>query len=472
MKTNSRRAIVLVAAMSSFLLPYMSSSVNIALPTIGREFLMDAVSLSWVATAYLLAAAVFLVPFGRLADIHGRKRIFASGILIYTAASLVSGVSTHATLLISARALQGMGEAMMFGTGMALLTSAFPPGERGRALGINVAAVYTGLSLGPFLGGALTEHFGWRSVFLTNVPLGLLTILVVSRKLADDSPPRGAPREKFDIVGAAIYATALVSVMYGFSLLPAKEGIWLMLAGLLGMVAFIRWEGAVASPCLDTALFRTNVGFAFSNLAALINYASTFAVTFLLSLYLQYTRGMNPEAAGLILLSQPVTMALFSPFAGRLSDRMEPRIVASAGMATTSAALFLFTLLGGATSLRFVVACLVLLGLGLALFSSPNTNAVMSCVDRSCYGVASATLGTMRLVGQMLSMGIAMVLLAAYVGGQNILPEQSSPLFLLSSMKVAFAVFSGFCFIGMFASLARGKIHAEQAANSLKGREN
>ncbi len=460
---------MIVAAMSSFLLPYMASSVNIALPTIGREFLMDAVSLSWVATAYLLAAAVFLVPFGRLADIHGRKKIFASGVMIYTAASLVSGISAHATILISARALQGLGEAMMFGTGMALLTSAFPPGERGRALGINVAAVYAGLSLGPFFGGVLTEHFGWRSVFLTNVPLGLLTILVVSRKLADDddAPPHGTAREKFDIIGAAIYALSLVSGMYGFSLLPAPEGLWLILAGLVGIVAFVKWEGAVRYPCLDTALFRTNVVFAFSNLAAMINYASTFAVTFLLSLYLQYTKGMNPEAAGLILLSQPVIMAIFSPFAGKLSDRMEPRVVASAGMALTSASLFMFTLLDAGTQLRFVVACLVLLGLGLALFSSPNTNAVMSCVDMTCYGVASATLGTMRLIGQMLSMGIAMLMFATYVGGENISPGQSYPMFL-SSMRGAFVIFSVFCFLGMFASLARGKIHAK-AANSLKG---
>lgn len=441
-------------------MPFMSSSVNIALPTIGREFLMDAVSLGWVATAYILAAAVFLLPFGRLADIHGRKKIFASGILICTLASLVSALSGHATVLILSRAFQGLGSAMMFGTGMALLTSAFPSGERGRALGINVASVYVGLSVGPFIGGSLTHYFGWRSVFLANVPLGLLALFVALWKLVDDDNSKdGAEvKEKFDIGGAAIYALSLVSGMYGFSLLPAVEGVWLILAGFIGIAAFVKWESAVGCPCLDIALFRNNAVFAFSNLAAMINYASTFAVTFLLSLYLQYTKGMNPEAAGLILVSQPVTMAFLSPFAGKLSDRVEPRLVSSAGMAVTSAALFLFVFLNEGTGFGFIVASLVLLGFGLALFSSPNTNAVMSCVERKCYGVASATLGTMRLIGQMLSMGIAMLIFAAYVGRGQISPELYS--LFLSGMKAAFAVFAVMCFLGVFASLARGKAHA------------
>lgn len=454
---NNRRAIVIVAARSSFLLPFMSSSVNIALPSIGKEFMMDAVSLSWVATAYILAVAVFLVPLGRLADIHGRKKIFTIGVLIFTASSLSSGISAHATILISSRVLQGIGEAMMFVTAMALLTSAFPPGELGRALGINVASVYTGLSVGPFIGGWLTQNFGWRSVFLTSVPLGILTFLVMFRKLADDRP--SGVREKFDIVGAAIYAFALVSVMYGVSLLPATEGLWLTLAGLAGVVAFVRWESAAGCPCIDIALFKSNATFAFSNLAALISYSATFAITFLLSLYLQYTKGMSPQSAGLILLSQPVTMAFFSPFAGKLSDRVEPRIVASVGMAITMAGLFSFTFLNEGTTLGAIVANLVLLGFGFALFSSPNTNAVMSCVEKRRYGVASATLGTMRLLGQMLSMGIAMLIFATYVGREQISPA-AYPAFL-SGAKAAFVIFTVLCFFGMLASLVRGKIRKE-----------
>jgi EmrB/QacA subfamily drug resistance transporter len=334
----------------------MGSSVNIALPSIGKEFAMDAVLLSWVATSFLLAAAMFLVPSGRIADIHGRKRIFTYGILIYTVSSLLSAISTSAIILISYRVLQGIGGAMIFGTAVAILTSVFPPGERGKALGINVAAVYLGLSLGPFLGGFLTQHFGWRSIFLANVPLGLIIIVIIFWKLKGEWAE--AKGEKFDFTGSIIYSLTLVAIMYGFSLLPAMSSAWLILIGVLGISAFVVWELRVESPVLNINLFRNNTVFAFSNLAALINYSATFAVTFLLSLYLQYINGLSPQNAGLILISQPVVMAIFSPFAGRLSDRIEPRIVASIGMALASVGLFLFTFLNEKTSLEFIIASL------------------------------------------------------------------------------------------------------------------
>ncbi|HEX9899696.1 MAG TPA: MFS transporter, partial [Candidatus Methylomirabilis sp.] len=201
---------------------------------------------------------------------------------------------------------------------------------------------------------------------------------------------------------------------------------------------------------------RGNAVFTFSNLAALINYSATFAVTFLLSLYLQYTKGLGPRDAGLILVSQPLVMAAFSPIAGRLSDRIEPRTVASLGMAFTVLGLVLLAFLGEGTPLAFIVATLVILGFGFALFSSPNTNAVMSSVDRRLYGVASATLGTMRLSGQMLSMGIAMLVFALYVGRVRI--GAANPASFLYSLKVAFAIFAILCFFGIFASLARGRL--------------
>ena len=197
-----KAAVLLVATLASFLTPFMGSSVNIALPSIGRHFGMDAVSLSWVATAYLLAAAVFLVPFGKLADIYGRKRVFTLGMMVYTVASLFLALSPSAAMLIAFRVVQGIGSAMIFGTAVAMLTSVFSPQERGRALGVNVAAVYLGLSLGPFLGGLLTEHFGWRSVFWFNVPLGLLIIAAVFWKLkAEWAEARG---ERFDLGGSPV----------------------------------------------------------------------------------------------------------------------------------------------------------------------------------------------------------------------------------------------------------------------------
>ena len=450
----NQRAALLVATLGSFLTPFMGSAINIALPSIGGELAMDAIELGWVAMAYLLAAAMFLVPFGRMADIYGRKRIFTCGILIFTIASILLAMANSGIMLISFRALQGIGGAMIFGTGVAILTSVFPAEERGKVLGINVASVYLGLSLGPFLGGFLTQHFGWRSIFWANVPLGFIVLTFIFWKLKGEWAE--AKGEKFDIIGSGIYSFMLVAIMYGISLLPEMLGVWLILVGVLGVVAFVKWEMKVASPVLDISLFRNNTVFAFSNLAALVNYSATFAVGFLLSLYLQYIKGFSPQSAGIVLISAPVIQAIFSPLAGRLSDRIEPRIVASAGMALTVIGLALFAFLSEGTSLGFIVGSLVILGFGFALFSSPNANAVMSSVEKRFYGVASATMGTMRLTGQMLSMGMVMLIFALYIGRVQVTPEYYS--LFLRSVNSMFIIFAVLCFGGIFASLLRGKV--------------
>jgi EmrB/QacA subfamily drug resistance transporter len=451
--TTSKRAVLLIAVMSSFLTPFTSSSVNIALPSIGTQLSLNAVALSWVATAYLLAAAVFLVPFGRTADIYGRKMIFRFGIIIDAIASILCATSNSGEWLIVFRALQGVGGAMIFGTGIAILTSVFPAHERGRALGISTAAVYTGLSVGPLVGGFLTGHFGWRSIFLLNAFLGLMIIVVVFWKLKGEWAE--AKGESFDYVGSIIYSLALVAVFYAFSVLPALWGIWLIVIGVIGLVAFIRWGIRQKYPVLNISFFRNNTVFAFSNLAALINYSATFAVAFLLSLYLQYVKGFTPEHAGLILIAQPVIMVICSPIAGSLSDRIEPRLVASIGMALTTAGLVMLTFLSNDTGLQFILISLVILGLGFGFFSSPNTNAVMGSVERKFYGVAAGTLGTMRLTGQAFSMGMALLLFALYIGRVQITPEYY-PLFL-KSMKIAFSISAALCFAGIFASIARGR---------------
>jgi len=432
----------------------MSSSISIALPSIGKEFETNAILLSWIVTSYLLATAICLVPFGRIADIVGIKKIFTYGIFIYTISSLLSAVSTSAVMLIFFRVLQGIGGAMTISTSIAILSSIFPTGEKGKALGINAAAIYFGLTLGPFLGGLLTEHFGWRSIFIANIPLGLITIVFTFWKIKGDWS--GAKGEKFDFIGSAIYSLLLISLMYGFSLLPSILGAGLILVGVLGFLAFVKWETKSESPVLNIGLFRNNRVFTFSNFATLANYSATYAVVFLLSLYLQYIKGFSPQNAGLILVSKPIIQAALSPFTGRLSDKIEPQKVASVGMALTSVALFLFSFLNKNTALALIIACLILLGFGLGLFASPNTNAVMSSVKPRFYGVASATLSTMRATGGVLSMGITTLLFAIYMGRVEITPEYY-PLFLTSA-RIAFAIFATLCLGGIFASLARGKI--------------
>jgi EmrB/QacA subfamily drug resistance transporter len=453
-KRINRTSALLITASGSFLTPFMGSSVNVALPTIGREFAMDAILLSWVSTSYILTAAMFLVPMGRIADIYGRKKIFTLGILILTVFSLLSAVAASPWMLIAGRVLQGIGASMIFGTGVAILTSIFPAGERGKVLGINVTSVYLGLSLGPFIGGFLTEHGGWRSIFWVIVPLGLFVIGLTFWKLEGEwAEARG---EKFDLGGSLLYGLTLLSIMYGFTHLPGAAGGGLILLGIGGLAAFVRWELKTASPVLNLNLFRKNRVFAFSNLAALIHYSATFGVGFLLSLYLQYVKGFNPSHAGSVLVCQPAMQAFFSPFAGRLSDRIEPRIVASIGMGFSAFGLLLLAFLTEKTNLGFIIVSLLLLGFGFALFSSPNTNAVMSSVEKKYYGVSSGTIGTMRLIGQMLSMGMATLLFAIYLGRVQITVE-SYP-FFLKSARTAFLIFAFLCAGGIFASLARGKV--------------
>jgi MFS family permease len=321
-------------------------------------------------------------------------------------------------------------------------------------LGINVASVYIGLSLGPTIGGILTQQLGWRSIFLGIVPLGLTIIAFVLWQVKGEWAE--AEGETLDMAGSAIYALALVALMVGFSRLPATTGFGLIAVAVLGLGAFVAWELRARNPVLNIHLLTSNRAFAFSNLAALINYGATAAVAFLISLYLQYIQGLTPQQAGLILIAQPIVMAVFSPLAGRLSDRVEPRIVATTGMAFTAVGLALMVFVGPTTSLWALVIRLGLLGFGFALFSSTNMNAIMGSVTKQYYGVASAMLATMRLMGQMLSQGIATLLFALFIGRVAITREYYAA--FLASMKTAFAIFTVLCIFGIFSSLVRGKI--------------
>jgi MFS family permease len=449
-----RNLVLVVTGIAAFVMPFSAASMNVALKSIDLEFHPDAILLGWVVTSFLLAAAVFIVPFGRIADMYGRKQVFIAGLGVIVGFSAVGALSSSIWMLIGSRIVQGIGSAMIAGTSIAILTSAFPPKERGRVLGINVGIVYVGLSLGPFVGGLVTRYAGWRYIFALNALLCSIGLVLAIWKLADDwQCARDGP---FDIGGCVIYGGMLFALMYGLSLLPAIEGVYWMAGGLLALAAFVVWEMRHSAPVLKLSLFARNIPFAFSNAAALINYSATFSVSFLLSIYLQYIQGMPEEAAGLVLVTAPAVQAVLSPFAGRLSDRVEPQVVASAGMGITTAGLLLFTLVNAGTPLPYVVTGLALIGLGFALFSSPNMNAIMSSVGRCDYGVASGMVGTMRLIGQMLSLGIAMLTFSLFMGRVQITPDRYP--MLITSIKVAFIVSALLCAAGILASLARGKV--------------
>ena len=449
------KIVLLIVTATSFVTPFMGSALNIAIPAIGAEFSSSATVLSWVATSYILATATCLLPAGRFADINGRSRVYKTGIFIFSASTLLCGAVDSIGGLIFMRILQGIGGSFIFSTGIALLAAVYPPESRGKALGFATASTYVGLSAGPVVGGLISFHLGWRFIFWLSAILGFLVFAMAYRFLRKE--PSAAAGERFDTVGCVLYMCGLVISLYGFAFLVDGLLPRLMLGiGLLLLAGFVRYELRRDHPLLEIRLFTENLTFAFSNLAAMINYSATFAIGFLASLHLQVVMGLDSRAAGWVMLSQPMLMALFSPFAGRLSDRVEPRIVASGGMALTTLGLMMFIFVDQQTTLPVIMGELALIGLGFAFFSSPNNNAIMGAVGKDKYGVAASSLATMRMSGQALSMSTVALIMAMH-GGKEALASQSVDK-ILASTQSALVVFTLLSTAGIYFSLKRGRI--------------
>ena len=443
------KAVLLAVTMTSnFFNPLMGAAVNVALPNIGIEFSLDAVMLSWITMAYLLASAVFLVPLGKIGDMWGRKKMFLLGNIFFGLATILCAAADSGYSLIIGRLLQGVGSAMMFSTSMAIVISAFPVSERGKVIGLNVSAVYVGLSVSPILGGVLTQTLGWRSLFIINAVVSLLVSIAIIIKIKAEWKEN--ENDKFDWFGAIIYIPSMTALMFGFSKLPTPLATFFTAAGIAGLIIFVMMELKHPFPLLNMKLFFENRVFGSSNLSAFINYAATFAVSFILSLYLQYSKHLSPKDAGMILIAQPVLMAVTAIFSGRLSDKISPRLLASSGMAICVVGMALLTFIEADTSYIYLIAALGILGFGFGLFSSPNTNMVMSSVTRNYYGIASATLSTMRATGMMFSMAIASLSIHLFVGNQKI-NDLNVGSFIHSS-KIVFIIFTILCVAGIFLS--------------------
>ncbi|MDR1407243.1 MAG: MFS transporter [Tannerella sp.] len=450
MQKNSAFTFICLA---SFLVPFMGSAINLSLPQIGSAFSMKAVSLTWIATSYLIATAISQVPFARLGDMVGRRKVFICGTAIFSVFTFLCGLAPSGTLLIVFRGLSGLGSAMMFGTSMAILISIFPPQRRGRAIGINTAVVYFALASGPFAGGLLTHHWGWKSLFFLT---GIFGFFVVAGSLlvlkGEWSESKG---EKFDFAGSIIYAAGLFGLILGFSRLPHALSFVCLLLGIAAFVLFVRYELKVGQPVFNVRIFSGNRVFGLSNLSSLINYACTYAVAYMMSLYLQYIRGFNAQHAGMILIVQAVVQCLVSLYAGKLSDRLNPAGIATTGMGVIFCGLCGLVFLSPDTPMAVVLVLLILLGVGFGLFSSPNANIVMSSVEKKFYGQASATIGTMRLVGQSFSMGIAMMAISLHTGNRLIVPELYPQ--LMKSFHMTFVVCGILCAVGTYTSTFRVK---------------
>lgn len=447
------RMVMLVVCLSAGLVPLMGSALNLALPYINAEFSLNARAAGWIATSYMLSTAIFQIPCARLADMVGRKRVYISGMAVFFLFSVLSGLAGSGGELIAYRALSGIGSAMIFSSNVAILTSAVPPEKRGWALGMNSASVYFSLAAGPFIGGFITQAFGWHGIFF--MAAGLSLCLMVAAIMIVKDNWRSEKVRRFDYAGAVIYATGLSTLIYGFSRLPQAAGIALTVAGGAILWFFVYYERRAAEPLLDIKVFFINKIFRHGTLSALINYSATTSIAFMLSLYLQYVRGLTPTQAGSVLVGQSLVMALVSLGAGRMSDLMAPRKLAASGMLIIAVGLVMLCFITATTSFYYIIGVLIVIGFGFGVFSSPNMNIIMSSVGKEDYGLASAATGTFRLVGQAFSMGLAMMAISIVIGSVQLSPDVHEG--LIKSLRITFMVSSALCLYGIYSSSVRNK---------------
>lgn len=414
---------VLVNAVAT---PLMLSSVNVALPSIARDLHLDAVTLTWVPLAYLMAAVVLVLPCGRLADRFGRRRVFMVGTLGVILSSLQAGAAWNGPSFLVGRLLQGGFTAMLYATQVAIVSSVVPARERGRYIGYTVASVYIGLTIGPALGGWLIESWSWRASLWVHLPLSLLSLLIGFFSVGNDW--YGERHVPFDGVGSLLYGGGLAALLLGLARLPGVSGLLLALFGLLLLTGFLRHERRIAHPLIDIELLLQRSAFGRAAFTSLLMYTATFGNVVLVSLQLQYLEGASPLAAGQVMLIQPLTMTLLAPLFGRWSDRIDPRWLVSAGLVAAAAGLLTLAVTTGSGNHTALLTGLGCVGLGFSLFSAPNTNVLMGAVPRERYGAAAGVAATMRLLGQLASQGLVVMVFALLLGPVELARESHAAL--------------------------------------------
>jgi MFS family permease len=428
----------------------MGSSLNLALPELAQAFEKKKKKLGWVNSAFLIATAVFQVPFAKIADLIGRKKIFLLGVALFGIFSVACAGAWNFASLIAFRVFAGLGSAMIFGTNLAILSATYEAHERGKAMGVLTSVVYMALAVGPFLGGISTHYFGWKSVFC--IPGAILIVQAISvpffikREWVENSS------KHFDKRGSLIYGLAVFCLIFGFSEFPNMFAFIFVFAGILLFVFFYNYEKHREEPIFHVRLFGDNKVFTLASLTTLFSYTATAAAYFMLSLYLQFVRGFDARRAGLVLVSSAVVQSIAALFAGRLADKFEPSKIAMLGMSLSAVGLLGLVFAGIDSSIFAIVAMLLILGLGLGLFGSPNTKVIMGSVERKHISQASATVGTMRLSGQAFSMGIAMMSISLFIGDSPITPENFEN--FMQSWKFTFVLCAILCIASVCTSRA------------------
>lgn len=476
-ETAGKWSVLAIVAIGVFMATLDSSIVNISLPTIARDFgvpLSGAVE--WVVIAYLVATTAILLTAGRLADMIGRKVVWLAGLVVFTSSSALCGLAPSLAFLIGARALQGLGGALLMSISPAMLTTAFPSTERGKALGINAITVALGVSVGPVLGGFITASLSWRWIFYVNVPIGIIGIIaamLVLKERVKRNPGR------FDPLGAVLLAIGLASLTAGLSF--GQELQWnspiilgLLVVGVAALIALPFMEQRVQNPVIVLKLLRNRV-FVSSILSLLLSFLALFAVSFMMPFYFEQLRGFPTEVAGLLLTPVPLTLAVIAPISGSLADRFGSRWLAAGGLTVACIGLVLISQLNEHSSIFDIVWRMVFTSVGQAFFQSPNNSALMGSAPRDLQGSAAGFLATGRTFGQSVSVALAGAVFAGLGGaeaGALIARNPHSPHLVLyqqtfvTSFHATFLVCAAICAIGIFASLVRGK--AESRSNARK----
>ena len=448
MKLDLETYVIFVSFITSFFAVFLSNGVIIGVPAIAQDFAMNNVIQNWVPTILFLVVAVFTVPAGQISGKFGVKKSLLAGVSVFLIGSLGACLSFSTESFLLFRMVQGAGMAFLNVSAMAMVVHAVKPQNRGKALGFTVTGVYLATSLSPVICGFLVHNLGWRSIFYSVIPFLILCILFLAFKIPGEW--KTYEKDRIDKIGSILYAIGILAFIYGFTTLTTTAGMILTVAGLIMLAIFGAYELRQTSPVFNVKLFK-NTKFTSSNIAALCSYIAVMVVTTVLNYHFQYVRGWDAQMSGMILIITPIIMAIMAPNTGKLSDRIHPQKLAAIGMAIATIALAILIFLNENTPLHIVVVAMVLQGIGMGLFSSPNMNAIMSSVPPKDAPTASASQATMRTIGQTMSLGLLTLVFAWVMGNLKLSPQYAG--MIVQSSQIICTICAAACILAIFASL-------------------